>query len=139
MSMFRQLLTFLTAATFVAHGLWGCCWFGAQSFQPRERVISRASSRPATCCKHCDHTREKGCPHDGPCKLHCRGVCVYVAPQKCQLDAPQIHLLLEFAAVAFLQTGDDALAATRDFAGADGRREAEPPVRLHLLHQIFLI
>src|SRR5260370_35439080 len=130
MSIIRQLLTLVTAATFVAHGLWGCCWFGAQNFRHTDRINARASSQSADCCKHCDHAHETDCPHDGPCNLHCRGVCVYVAPQKSQLDAPQIDLLLEFAAIAVLQTRERPLAVTEYCVGADGRREPGPPARL---------
>jgi hypothetical protein len=137
MCMFRQVLTFVTAAAFVAHGLLGCCWFGAQNFGQINRVISRAA--PVGCCKPCQHTHEKGCPHEGPCRLHCRGVCVYVSPQKSQVDARQIDMRFDFAAVVVSQRDNHPLAAAEVRGSGDDPREAEPPARLHLLHQIFLI
>ena len=55
------------------------------------------------------------------------------------LDAPQIDLRLDFAAVGVLQTDGNPLAAAEVRGRDNNPREAEPPARLHLLHQIFLI
>jgi hypothetical protein len=139
MSMFRQFMAFLTAAAFVAHVLWGCCWHDAINCPQNDRVTCHPSSNIVGCCKHHHCADEEGQPSDAPCKLHCRGVCVYVSPQKSQLDAPQIELRLDSVTVAVLQSEDHPLAAAEFCGGANGRREAEPPARLHLLHQIFLI
>ena len=137
--MFQRLAAFLTAATFAAHGLWGCCWHDANNCVQCDVAVSHTSSPPAGCCKHHHRADEKRQPSDAPCKLRCRGVCVYVVPQKSQLDAPQIDLRLDFAAVGVLQTDGNPLAAAEVRGRDNNPREAEPPARLHLLHQIFLI
>lgn len=140
MSMFQRLMTVLTTAAFVAHVLCGCCWHDGHDGAKCDKVTAGASSQPVGCCKHChDRADEKGPPAHGPCKLHCRGVCIYVSPQKSQLDTPQIDLRLDFAAVVVLHADGHPLAAAEVRGGADDPRRAEPPVRLHLLHQIFLI
>lgn len=139
MSMFRQLMSFLTAVAFVAHVLFGCCWHDARKGALREQVTSSASAPPIGCCKHRHCADEKGEQPAGPCKLHCRGTCVYVSPQKCQVDYPQIDLHVDFAAVVVLLADNDRLAASDVCGGADDPLDSEPPVRLHLLHQIFLI
>ena len=141
MSMCRQLMTFLTEVAFVAHVLFGCCWHDSGKCALPERVTSSASSSPIGCCKHrhCAEGKEKGDSPAGPCKLHCRGICVYVSPQKSQVDAPQIDLRVDFAAVVVLLADNDSHAASDVCSGADDPLDSEPSVRLHLLHQIFLI
>jgi len=138
MSMFQRLMSCLTALAFIAHGLWGCCWHDAHEGSLRNTSVS-APSQHVDCCKHHHGSDEKREPSDGPCKLHCRNVCVYVSPLKCQLDCLQIELRLDSAVIAVLQTNDGHLAAAEVRSGTDGPREAKPPARIHLLHQIFLI
>jgi hypothetical protein len=141
MKMFRQLMTLLTAATFVAHGLWGCCWHHARACAHRESAHSVPTSPAAGCCKHCGRAAETGgrqAPAT-PCKLQCRGACFYVAPQKGQMNALQIDLRLDFAAVVVLQTARYPLSTVEVRRGADDPDAANPSARLHLMHQVFLI
>lgn len=139
MSACRRLLSFMTVAAFVAHVLWGCCWHDPRAGAHRESAVCSASPKPVHGCDHHDGPKDRCPPTDGPCKLHCRGVCIYVPPQKCQVDAPQINLGLDFAMMVVLQTDHHSLAAAEIRGGADDLREADSPPRLHLLHQIFVI
>src|SRR5438477_399596 len=93
---------------------------------PGERLLHLACalSRPGDCCKWCHRVHEKCCPHEGPCKLHCGGVCVYVPPQKSQIDAPQIDVRLDFIAVTVSQADSGPLAAVEGRSGADDPRES---------------
>jgi hypothetical protein len=138
--MFPRLISFLTAVTFAAHGLWGCCWRDAHDCAPTPTIDCHELSLPVDCCQHGHHdSDEPGAPHDGPCKLHCRGVCVYVSPVKSQVEAPQIDIRLDFAAAAFLRADEHYVVAADARNGTADAYGFQPPARLHVLHQVFLI
>jgi|SRR3954471_8736468 hypothetical protein len=123
----RSVFSSFVAASLLIHAAIGCCWHHPHNDD--------------TCCddsqtSQSDHGQSGDHSH-APCKDHCHGTCHYLPVQKTQLDRITIHTLLDFAAVvpaacevpfaAQLRTGRTHLSA------------AEPPVRLHLFHQILLI
>lgn len=55
--MFRFVLTILTAATFVAHGLFGCCWHHGHT-----HVVSRIDGAQH---RHCHEQTQHGHSHHG--------------------------------------------------------------------------
>jgi hypothetical protein len=73
-------------------------------------------------------------PPDEPCRcrLECHGTCVYVPPQKTQIDAPLTAAFVD--AVQALQP----LLLDRHDTTCPGHF-SDAPLRVHLLHQILLI
>ena len=81
--MFQTIITILTATTFVAHGLFGCCWHHEHSHasvgdrsvagasnghQGHSHTHHRASETPAD-----EHDADHDCEHpdSGTCEGHC--------------------------------------------------------------------
>lgn len=138
-TMFSRLVHFLTAATFAAHGLWGCCWRDAHGCMPFP-MAGHASSQSGDFCVHDHHdSGEPGNPHDAPCNLHCRGVCVFVSPVKSHVEALQIDIRLDFAADVSLLAEECLIAAADVRSDAGGSHGVRLRARLHVLHQLFLI
>lgn len=137
--MFRRLMTLVTAATFVAHGLWGCCWHHARNCPGHDEAPS-STSQPSPCCKH--HHRapqERKQAPAAPCNLHCKGVCVYVSQHKMQIDAPQSISPFDTVPAVSGVAGRHCLAIAFHDAGPCGPLDSGPPLRLHLLYQVQLI
>ena len=84
-------------------------------------------------------TRTRASRRTLPCDGHsqCQGVCTYLPVQKTQLDKSQLDVPMDFAAIV-PATCDAQIAA--EFCVAHSLDvPLEPPLRLHLLHQILLI
>ena len=107
-----------------------------------------ASCRPVTadlvqiddCCRHdaCP-VGETGSPTDScPSKTECHDICIYVPSQEMRIDTTQVALPVSFMA-AMSATADAEIVASLSLDTLWHYAISEPPVRLHLLHQIILI
>jgi len=98
------------------------------------------SIEETACCQHdCCPAGETDSPAD-PCSGsgECHGICIYVSSPETRIDTTQIALPIDFMAI--LPASVDfhvvsALALDSVWHSAI----SEPPLRLHLLHQIILI
>lgn len=80
--MCQSLMTFLTAATFVAHGLFGCCWHHGHALPVIAAATHEAHSGHDESASH-DSSDADECEHpDGPCHHEPSGCsesrCVFV-------------------------------------------------------------
>jgi hypothetical protein len=150
----HAIISSFVAAILSIHALLGCCWHHARGCEVCETTIrgvaSSEVSPETSCCHHVTGHRpqpDDACggghrpSHSGPCKcrIDCCGSCAF-------LPAPRA---LEIAQVS--GHGDDCLVACLPaiMAGpstpslfwrlVSGPTPMEPPLRLHLLHQILLI
>jgi hypothetical protein len=92
------------------------------------------------CCRHdaCP-VGETESPIDScPSKSECHGICIYMPSQETRLDTTQVALPVSFMA-AMPATADAEIVASLSLDTLSHSAIAEPPVRLHLLHQIILI
>lgn len=103
----------------------------------RAHVATTANGHPVHCCGHdeCDHGGEP----QGPCESDekCHGICVFTASSGTQLDLLQPSLancvwIIDLTVDAKLAHGTFH-ESQADFA------HVEPPLRLHLLHQILVV
>lgn len=135
--MLQSLMTLLITAIFVVHGLLGCCWKHQETYAVCDETKSSAEQRP--CC--CDHHRANQQGHSPvkPCELECQGLCTYLPPQKILIDAP--GLANPFDSLAIIPISWDSRHMAIAFLGDRiyDSSESEPPLRLHLLHQVQLI
>ena len=136
----HPIFSSLFAAALLGHALLGCCWHHAYRCVRCETTAAEVSPAMACCRHHADeHQRTDQVPA-GPCKCHfeCCGPCTYLPTPKAPTekhgsDSPIGIVPPSSALTAHL----DAASAVGQFAGSPGH--AEPPLRLHLLHQILLI
>jgi hypothetical protein len=115
----------------------GWCWQC-----PRDEAGESSGSDTKMACEdyddHCPDVPDGDCP-DEPCKcpLECQGFCTYLPVEKSQIDSPYLIVPLELATLHLsacsLQLGQISWERARDPI------VWEPPLRLHLLHQIMLI
>ncbi len=100
------------------------------------------SSKPnvVACCKHCDHQTGKENQPAAPRqpRTDCHGVCIYLPVQESQVDSTPVLLPFDFAAIIPSLEGSQVAAALSWERSCDPM-QSEPPLRLHLLHQIMLI
>jgi hypothetical protein len=99
---------------------------------------SIANPQPTHACCHCRNEQSKHVPAHVPCKgSHCLGVCTYVQSSKVQIenvwhcaaiDSPDVSAISLQLLTLHSNRCDELLVNV-----------AEPPLRLHLLHQIILI
>jgi hypothetical protein len=131
----HAFLSSFTAALLFIHAVFGCCWHHAHGGNHGQRA---ALSESATCCPHHSHD---GCSNDEcpcQCESDCEGICSYTPAQKIVIEAPQAsapHYVL--SAVAF--TGCDLRFAAGPIELGGKLCEPAPPLRAHLLNQVFLI
>jgi len=137
----RFVFASLVASSLLIHAVLGCCWHAGRERATSEFNVACSHHAHGDCCDHhADHDgdADHGDSH-GPCdgKSHCHGLCTYLPVQKAQVDTQQLDLPMDFAAI-LPATCDAQLAGSSKFLLL---REpaAEPPLRLHLLHQILLI
>jgi hypothetical protein len=136
----RRLLSGLTAATLLVHALVGCC---------RHYEFCHTSGEPAECCESladgcCHDEHAADCHHDErpfapcDCKLQCMKLCVSLPPEKTLVaagkSAPYIAIVPNVSATAVIQPSAGAFRESIRTS-----RASEPPLRLHLLHQIILV
>ena len=124
------------AASLFIHAVLGCCWHHAHC--DVKSGGDATASQPPKCCQHhhpCDNQQpQKPCK----CNLDCEGTCTYVAPQKVQIDAPQMVAPLDLVAIISTLSDAQVVTAAR-WELASGAIEIEPPLQLHFLNQTLLI
>jgi hypothetical protein len=124
------------AAALVIHAVLGCGWPYAQGCPCCDTETTESAAATAGCKhEHCDGPTGK--QRQGPCncRLQCAQHCSYLPPQKTPIDFTRLAVSFDVPLLmaAFAQ-GQGGLAMS-----ACGPEELEPPLRLHLLHQILLI
>lgn len=153
----HPILSSFVAAMLSIHALLGCCWHHAQGCEVCDSVKHEAVSPElallTTCCQHAaeagrhdldrsGHDQHAGQeqPHRAPCKcqIECRGTCAYLLTPRA-LTGDQKSTLSDCVAmiVPAITTGQSALPLSWPLGNSPAN--SEPPVRLHLLHQILLI
>ena len=92
------------------------------------------------CCGHETSPVSETDSPAGPCpsKSECHGVCTYVPTQEKQVDIAPKALPATFVSVESATTGAD-LGSSISLEALWRSAISEPPVRLHLMHQIILI
>jgi hypothetical protein len=133
----QALFSSLVAASLLIHAAIGCCWHhshnGLCADDRQCQPTSDACAHHHGCCngQHDQPTQE-------PCGGHqCHGLCNYLPIQKSQVDDLKLQLPLDFAAI--LPATCDMQGVAVHHAVGCSKAACEPPVRLHLLHQILLI
>jgi hypothetical protein len=121
------------AALLFVHAAFGCCW-------QRANVWNQCASAPQrhACCKHEGGQSHQDQQPTKPCKQECQGVCTYLRAEKVQIDASQVVAPFEFVAFSPTLAGS-RLSTVKFWEVAGSPSGSEPPLRLHLLHQILLI
>jgi hypothetical protein len=139
--MMRRFVSSLAAVMLLVHSLVGCCG-RLDVCQKSCDGTECCDSLVADCC-HDDHDTESQ-PGQTPfapcdCRLHCKAFCVSLPPENTVVDAARAARSIELVAVAGTvpKISASAAAASRDAVSASG--SWQPPLRLHLLHQIILI
>lgn len=121
----------VTAFGWCCHPASECARFGQQA---------EASAVAATTC--CDNCKHEASPQDSPsapceCDSDCMGICKSVPATKVQLDSQQV-LRYDIALVGCEAKGI-AAGLLPFFSARVSVLGSEPPLRLHLFHQILLI
>jgi hypothetical protein len=126
----QAFIASLTAALLFIHSVFGCCWHHAH-------CSTVAVSESAHCCHHHQHDSDSR-PQQKPCKctVECEGACIYVAPQKVKVEAPQWITIDVLAVLPSLASGQIEAASSRE--AVSSLPDLVPPLRTHLLHQVLL-
>ena len=126
----HAVLSKLMASLLLVQSLSGWC-----CHRPGSANLALPMSQVIAGCPHCCQPRPAQ-PPAFPVKCQeCFGVCTYVPPQKAQFDSPQ--LVVPANIVPAVVAADLSLASRNTQLG--GPSELEPPLRLHLMHQILLV
>jgi len=94
----------------------------------------------AECCKHHDSKHHTEDEPAAPCKdrTKCQGACIYLPTEKTEFDCNQVMASIHFLATDLpCEVSQVAVLFLWERTGDRGR--LEPPLRLHLLHQVLLI
>jgi hypothetical protein len=139
----RAVICNVVAAMLLLHAFVGCCRHHDCDLAGADR---EGATQPACgCC--CHHEPNECCGDEAPtpnpcdCKGECKALCIYLPTQKCVVDAGNLSLSIDMVC----HQCDDLGAILRASAGnlshhrMSERAMSEPPIRLHLLHQIILI
>lgn len=133
----RLVISNLLAIVLLFQALTGvCCYHVCNCGQ--DALESKPAVESSHCChSHCHDGQESDHQQAPSNHQHCLGFCTYVAPPKVQVDCPLLPSL---------SASSELCAVLTQMAGScTGHYEliaypvAEPPLRLHLLHQIILI
>ena len=134
----QAALSNLMAALLLIQALTGwCCYHPCASTAVQTTTLVQ-SHRPS-CCDDCDDESRPAPKPTAPCRCQdCLGFCTYVPTDKAQVDCPQ--LVVPIDSLAFVPILADSHMSGMFFGDvAKGPPVAEPPLRLHLLHQVILI
>jgi hypothetical protein len=133
----RIIFSSMAAASLLFHAALGCCWHHEHD----NAAIGDSSLAIAVEAAHDHDHGDAPADHNsnGPCKGHsrCHGSCNYLRVPKTQVDTQLSPIPFDFVAVDSLagqsQTGN-LFRVEQAFA-----EFSEPPLRLHLLHQLILV
>lgn len=151
----HAFLTNLTAFSLFIHALVGCCWHHAHTCDCQEELqVANAlhvaelqangsqaiQARAAACCHDCHPTNDEQPQPPAPCKcnLECHGVCTYLPPQKTQLDSNTVARAFDVVPPP-LDPVDHAALRAIPWELVSDPGESIATLRIHLLHQVFLI
>lgn len=145
----HPILSSFVAAMLSIHALLGCCWHHAHGCIVCELVMHEAASPQvspkASCCHHEHNAAPHEPSHQDPthqapceCQIDCRGTCAFLptprAPAIDRDSAPADCFVACLPAIATSRIGPSL-----SWQFGSGPAQLEPPLRLHLLHQILLI
>ncbi len=137
----RTFVSNLTAAMLLVHALVGCCRHPEHSHTSCENT-EFSDSLATDCCRH-DHEpsshkdEQPFSPCD--CQFKCKALCIFLPPEKTLVDARQTVLCIDVVAIASCAANGYAPSAHRYWSAESVLHGLEPPLRLHLLHQIILV
>lgn len=139
----RVIACNLMAAMLLVHAMVGCCRYHRHETAHRDGAA--ADERLAAgCCHHgdgcCGH-EEQPSPAPCDCRMECKALCIYLPPERCVTDAGDLSRAMDVVCaldMLGLRTAVEAAAAKPIGDRAWAHTALEPPVRLHLLHQIIL-
>ena len=141
----RAIVRNLMAAMLLVHAMIGCCRHHGHESARHECSGTGESVATAACCSHghgCCGDEEHSAPLPCDCKVECKALCVYLPPEKCNVDVVSFSQSFDIAST-HTSLGDfsliDVIAASSGWAWTSTHTALEPPVRLHLLHQIILV
>ena len=101
---------------------------------------SEVVSLAAECCQHCCQQGHREDEPTAPCKdrKECHGTCTYVPVQKTSFEAKAALTPFDFTAMIPM-LGGSQVATALSWERADDPGRFEPPIRLHLYHQVLPI
>jgi hypothetical protein len=135
----QALVSNLTASLLLTQALTGWCWQCPCDCAPLARSTADEVATDDCCERDGRSFPDRQPPAgSGKCQLECRGFCIYLPVEKAQIDGPQLAVPLDFAAITSASEASQ-LAAGLCWDHTRKRVESEPPLRLHLLHQIIQI
>lgn len=122
----------LTASLLLVQMLTGWCWRCASETHACTADVQVTSH----CC--CDPT-----PHETPeapanCPKECQGVCVYVSPVNVHVDLSLLDADFGLYMVS-VELLHEQVASEAYWERNGDNSPSEPPIRLHLMHQLLLI
>jgi hypothetical protein len=125
----------LLSVSLLFHAVLGCCRHPSDDAEAND--TSAISHLADDDCCETDGTKADGNGHHGPCKdSHCHASCNYLPAQKSQIEKSRSYETFDAAccsdAPRYWQPCGQNLAAFT-------RHVLQPPIRLHLYHQILLI
>jgi len=134
----REVFTRLMAAWIFVLAVSG--WCCRPPFACAQADSAPSVSQTVACCQRCGREGHRESEPTAPCKgqSECHGVCVYVPAQKAQLDTKPVLSAIDFIAIAPPLT-DSQIAAALAWEQLGDPLRFEPPLRLHLVHQVLLI
>jgi hypothetical protein len=113
-----------------------CCHHSCESAHDEPAPVERHCHSP--CCHHAADELSDQAPAPVPCnEKHCFGFCTYISTSK-------VHVKNAWQCVAVGSPGVSAISLHSPLLGTVRSAKSiqqifEPPLRLHLLHQIILI
>jgi hypothetical protein len=137
----QSAVTNLLAGMLLIQALTGWCCQHRCAAGLGHRPAAEASPE-SNCCDQCDcrsHSSQDSKESDAPCRCpDCLGFCTYLPPDKAPLDSSQLEPGSETLAIAPALAYDHFVCRHgRSFSAESGL--PEPPLRLHLLHQLLVI
>lgn len=136
----QSLLCNLTASLLLIQAVTGWCWHAPDGCAKCHDCSTHAFTS-TSCCqdRHCKPSEQHEIPLD-PCdgQSECQGLCTYVALHETRLDTAQLALSCDFAPI-FLVGANHQLTLAVAWERACHLVASEPPLRLHLLHQILVV
>ena len=137
----RRYVSSLTTAMLLVHALVGCC-----RHHDHHRIMCDRTEFSDSLVGGCCHQDDATPRHDDErpfapcdCRLTCKALCVSLPPEKTLIDAGQSVPSIDVMTAASIAATVHAPTALSYCDGRRVCRAPEPPLRLHLLHQIILV